>query len=497
MKTVFRVSFLLALTSVGVLARAQSLSSVNAPATVEGGSYGQGNVQLSGPSTARLSISFSATGPVSVPASGGVDAGHASGSFYFRAAVVSASTAASISATLDSVTQTANLTVVPASLQALYAQEKVVGGKNGEGAVALKGEASDGLQISLSSSGADLVVPSSVSITAGKGESSFSFSTSSVSAEEDVTITASLGTVSIKKVVHLEPAAAPSVSITALSLKRSDLNGGQLDYAEVSLSGKADPAVSVALSSNSSAATVPASLSISGRDGGSFQIDSFGVDAATTVTITATLGSSSKSATLTVNPASLYVVSAPKKVSPGQGGNASVFLNGFAGPSGVSVSLSSSSPDLQIPASVEVKPNAYTADVAFTTSASASSEEITITATLGSVTSKATVNLQALALGGINGFPNTVRGGSSVVVLVWLNGDSPMPGTLVNLSCDTPDVLSLPTSLTIGTGNFGGFVSAPTSPVTAATVITVSATFNGITKKCVITVLPDSGPIRA
>jgi hypothetical protein len=399
MNKLFRVTLLAALVSAGVAVQAQSIASVTAPANITSGDHAVGQVQLSAAATSHVHYQLSSTGPVTVPSQGGVDENKTTGSFYIEAGSVSVATPATVTASLNGSSQTADISVNPVS----------------------------------------------------------------------------------------EP------TVTSVTLHSANVTGGESDLGSVVLSGPADPAVSVALSSSDASTTVPASVNV-GRSGHSdFKITTTGVDSATQVTISATLGNSTASASLTVNPAGLCGVSAPRNVVVGSGGNVNVYLSGKAGPSGVLVNLSSSSSDLTVPATASVTAGSNNGSAQFTTSPAASSESITITATLGVVTKTATVNLQPLTLLSVNVFPGTVTSGTTVAVLVELNGNAPVPGAYLTLSSDTPSVLTVPASVTITPGNYGGFVIAAVGTVTSTTVVNVSATFGTVTKTFALTVVP-GGP---
>jgi len=117
--------------------------------------------------------------------------------------------------------------------------------------------------------------------------------------------------------------------------------------------------ISVALSTDLPVATVPATLSMQTSDGLSkqFPINTIPVDTALTVTITAKLGSTTKTTTLMVNPPTMddfhlsptTIVGAPGHIS-----NGVIHLSGPAGPSGLQVFLTSDSAAATVPASVTI-----------------------------------------------------------------------------------------------------------------------------------------------
>lgn len=318
----------------------------------------------------------------------------------------------------------------------------------------------------------------------------FTFTTNAVTSEEPVTVTATLGTSTVNGTLNLLPA---SPTLAGLALACDSVLGGHKDSGRVHLSGKAEAAVTVTLVSSSSVASVPGSVTITDGDGESFAISTTAVDATGTAVITATLGSASFSQTLTVTAASLREFNATKTVRSGSSGSATIHLNGAAGPSGVSVALASNNTDVIIASATVVPPGADSEQVSFRVLSTASAEEVVLSATLGTVTLNTTVNVVPVTLDGLDVFPGHLSGGASVVVMVWLNGYAAVPGAPVTLTSDTPSVLKLPMFATVPAGNYGGFVTATTSPVTTATTVVITASFGGVTKSYAITVYP-GGP---
>ena len=100
------------------------------------------------------------------------------------------------------------------------------------------------------------------------------------------------------------PTATPVLSVASLSLNPATLTGGNSSTGTVTLTAVAAAATTVAITSNNAAATVPASVTIpAGSQSRSFSISTTQVQATTSAAITASLNGSSRSATLTINPA--------------------------------------------------------------------------------------------------------------------------------------------------------------------------------------------------
>jgi len=114
------------------------------------------------------------------------------------------------------------------------------------------------------------------------------------------------------------PPPAPA-SLSTVSLTPSSVTGGSPSSGTITLTSAA-PAGGIAVgltSSNTGAATVPASVNVSaGATSASFAVTTASVATTTSVTITATQGTVTRTALLSVNPASQTVLPAPSLSSP-------------------------------------------------------------------------------------------------------------------------------------------------------------------------------------
>ncbi len=103
------------------------------------------------------------------------------------------------------------------------------------------------------------------------------------------------------------PTPAP-VTVSSLTLNPSAVTGGSASTGTVTLSARVQTATAVRLSSSGAAATTPASVTVAaGASSATFTVNTARVNARTTATLTATLGSTSRSAVLTINPAASAV----------------------------------------------------------------------------------------------------------------------------------------------------------------------------------------------
>jgi hypothetical protein len=170
-----------------------------APASVTGGALIQGTVTLGGPApaagaTVTLSSSNPALAHPEVPTVT-VPPGASTATFQVSTAAVSGVASVNITATCNSVTQTANLTLVaPYALTGLTANPtSQFGGFTTQGTVVLSGVADSAATVFLSSSNGALVsLPASVTVPAGAASATFPITPQPVAADVPVSIFASM-----------------------------------------------------------------------------------------------------------------------------------------------------------------------------------------------------------------------------------------------------------------------------------------------------------------
>ena len=179
----------------------------------------------------------------------------------------------------------------------------VVGGaQSSTGTVTLSAAApTGGAQVALSSSNTNVArVPASVTVAAGATTATFAISTSAVSASTTLSISGSYAGVTRSASLTVTP---PPVTVVSLTLNPQSVVGGvQSSTGTVTLSGPAPAGgAQVALSSNNSAAHVPASVTVpAGATSASFTVSTSVVLFSTSATITASYNNTSRSATLSI-----------------------------------------------------------------------------------------------------------------------------------------------------------------------------------------------------
>jgi hypothetical protein len=183
----------------------------------------------------------------------------------------------------------------------------VIGGNTSQGTASLTSAApSGGAVVTLSSSNTSAAtVPASVTVPAGAFSTTFTVSTAPVSTSTPVTISGGHGGATRSATLTVSPPAAPA-SLSAVSVNPASVTGGTSSQGTVTLTSAAPTGgLVVSLSSsNTAAATVPASVSVAQEaTSATFAIPTSAVTTSTPVTITASAGGITRTASLTVAPA--------------------------------------------------------------------------------------------------------------------------------------------------------------------------------------------------
>jgi probable HAF family extracellular repeat protein len=288
---------------------------------------------------------------------------------------------------------------------------------------------------------------------------------------------------------------APAQSLASLSLSPATVLGGNSVTGTVTLSGPAPTGGAlIALSSrNTAAATVQGSVTIpAGTTSATFSVVSLPVAADTSVTISATHGSSTKTAALIVQaPRVLSLTLSPSALVGGQNSVAKATLNGLAPPSGVTIALSSSNPSIASiapPGNIVITGGSSSGTATITTQGVASSTPVTIFATLGTVTKRLTLTVKPATLLSVKMSPASLNGGGGAIATVSLSGVAPAAGAMIALDSSNTSVASLPATVTIPGGATSAAVPVQSQPVSPTTAVTISAVYGGLTRTARLTV---------
>jgi len=271
------------------------------PAVLSGGATCTGTATLTGPAPKGgevVKLTSSST-KATVPAKVTILAGKSSVTFSIKTVAVATKTVATITGTLGTVSKSTTLTINPPVLVSVTVKPAtVVGLTSAVGTATLSGAApAGGIKIALASSTSSATVPLSVVIAAGKSSGTFAIKTLSVSSTTVATIKGSLNGSSETGNLTINPPV-----VISLSFKPASLQGGKSSVGTVTL-GTAAPSggVAVNLKSAAGAASVPGSVTVpAGKKSATFTVTTTKVTSTTGAAVTATLGPTSKTATLTI-----------------------------------------------------------------------------------------------------------------------------------------------------------------------------------------------------
>ena len=290
-----------------------------ATAGIAGGTTTTGTVTLTRAAPAGgaiVSLNGSMEGQVVTPGSVTIPAGSTSANFTITAPDVNASHWVMIQAFYGSGNSgmhgavlriDADVPAAPGILALTTDAPAVLGGQSMRGLVGLATPApAGGAAVSLSSDNPVVRVPASVTIAAGNSATTFVASTSAVTNPTGATITASAGAGSKSVFLSVNPDPNAPPVLASLTPNVSGVTGGNSLQVSLTLSAAAPSggAIVTLKSSNTSAAQVPASVTVpAGQGFATFNVTTSPVAADTQVTITGTYGAS-QSATITVLAAS-------------------------------------------------------------------------------------------------------------------------------------------------------------------------------------------------
>ena len=174
------------------------------------------------------------------------------------------------------------------------------------------------------------------------------------------------------------------------------------------------------------------------------------------------------------------------------GGNSTTGNVTLTNSGGGTVSLSSNTPNITVPASVTVSSGSSSAGFAVGTLAVASTATGTVTATMNAVTRTVNLQVRAASLTSVSVSPSSVVGGNGATGTVNVSGNVPVSGISVGLSDNSASV-GTPASVTVAGGASSATFAVTTSVVASTTTAVISATFETTTQTANLTVTP-AGP---
>jgi RHS repeat-associated protein len=284
-----------------------------------------------------------------------------------------------------------------------------------------------GTVVTLTSSSAAIVVPSSITVPEGNTGVDFTYRRVAAAHTAQETVTASLNGMSASLVLTL----APGPDLAGISTSSASIAGGSSFSATVTLSAAAPVnGAPILLNSNSATVGLPSTANVpEGQTSLTVDAQTSPVSADVVVTLTATYDSSSTTTVTVLSPV-LQALTPQSQNVPARGtATLTATLTSVAPAGGTTISLTSSDSSLlTVPASVLVPAGA--ASVAFTVSAGnpATDTPITVTATLRSVSRTANVVVGACASS--HAVAPTIPSGDTVLMEDAFPSDATVTGNL-------------------------------------------------------------------
>lgn len=456
--------------------KAASLGSLTlSPSSVTGGATSTGTITLAGqaPAGGIKVVLKSSSQTATVPSSVVVPAGSTTSTFTISTTQVSTATSAKITATYGAASSSATLSINVVSLASVsFSPSSVLGGSNSVGTVTLSGAApAQGVTVSLSSNQGSVVVPSNIVVPSGSSSATFTATTQVVTGPVSAVISASYASSQVTGTLSVNP-----FSLSKFTISPSSVTGGVPTTGTITLGAPAPSSgISVSLSSNSANAGVPGSVTITpGATSATFSIATQVVSSQSTAVITASYAQSSLTASVSLSPyiLTLFTLS-PNSVLGGANSTGTVTLNDVAPAAGVSVSLTSSSTSILVPATVSVPAGATSATFTVTTQAVATQASGTVTATVASTTLSANLTLTAPTLTGLSLNPTTVQSGSGSTGTITISSAAPSTGLTITLTSNNAAV-TVPTSVSVAAGAKTATFKVTTTSVYTQTVATIT-----------------------
>jgi hypothetical protein len=393
----------------------------------QNGTFGDGSVRL---------VSAS---PASVPATIHFPPGASSAIAQVTTTAVVQDQSVTIRATLGAATASGTLVIkAPVVVGLTLAAPIVMVGSGTTGTVALNGPApANGKTVGLSANNLSAAVPRAVAVPAGATTASFPVTTSAQSTTGGV--------------VSVVIAASGSQTTSLTSITDGTSNTIQL--------GETRPPASATLT------VLPAVV-----------LQSTSVAPATVT------GGDPMTLSLTTNTGAITVLSGSKTITFG---GAAPIVAGTA-------TIAVDQPALvQLPSSVTIPSGGGVITVKGTTSAAAADATVTIKTVFGATTTTSTLLIKApvSALASFTARPTTVTGGNNLIVSFTLS-PAISSATVVTLSTDRPDLIQVPSSVTVPVSVVPMPLTFKTQPVTAQTTATITATAGAQRLPVTITLVP-------
>lgn len=452
-----------------------------------------------------MQVSSSNPDLAQVPSIVTASAGSGVGYFNIVTSPVTAQQLVTISVSGGDVTLSSPLTIYPSlpTLAAVtVAPNNVVGGATATGTVALgSGAPTGGVAINLSSNlPGTASVPPSVTVPAGATSATFPVTTFP-SSLTSVQLTAQLNNVFQSTAITVTPPPPSGPALSALSLNPVSVAGGTPSTGTVTLTGAAPSGgAAVSLSDNSSATTVPASVTVpAGSTSATFTVTTSSVASPTSATVSAAFVGVTRTASLTINPPASTTPAAPSLLSPAADASPAQPItfdwSDVANASSYEIQIDD---DSKFPAPFRAS---QIVTISQATIGGLPAQRLwwrvrarNAAGVFGPFSATRRFTPQAAtaiaSLSAVSVSPTSVVGPNTATGTAALTAAAPSGGAVVTLSSSNPGIASVPASVTIAAGATNAGFAVATSAVGANSSVTITGTYNGTSRSSALTVIP-------
>ena len=368
----------------------------------------------------------------------------------------------------------------------------VTGGDPVAATLSLNGVArSGGFPISLRSTSVALQVPAVVSVPEGKASTTAQLTTTSLLNSQTGSVQASAIGVTVSADFRIDPTSQPQIS--SLVAGPASILGGRNLIGTVTLAAPAPAAgVTIQLASDNTALRPPATVNITFNQlSANFTVPTVAVNGPVQATLTATLGSSSKSVKITVLPPLTFTVDTAS-ITGGQIITGTITLGDPAPPGGASIEFTSSNTQIARPGALTIPAGSNSGTFEIATSRVTSPLNAVINASYLGITQTLTITVlpqAAPSLDKITLSSLVANGGDTLQGTVTLTAPAGFGGQLVDLSSNGTLVAQVtPSFLTIPQGATTAQFTVNTFRVVTPQTVTISASSGGVSKFVILTV---------
>ncbi|RYG48480.1 hypothetical protein EON79_04335 [bacterium] len=353
----------------------------------------------------------------------------------------------------------------------------LVGGSTSEPSITLTLPEASAIDIrfSLASSDPSVAIPAAVTLPAGHTSARVPLTHQTVITARDVVLAASYGEIEIASL------SLPVKPFTARLIFDSDLlEGGTSTTVVLRLNATLAHPLTIALSSSNPAQlSIPDSVRMAKGDKEvRFPVDTSYVDRPTAVVLTADINGNPFSARLKLFPGPTLTALSLRTYGYGhQTMTGTVKLREPAPVGGASVALSFTGP-ISGPASIVVPEGASKIDFSMTTEDVEDRTSASVAATVGAVKIVKSTSIRPLVLSALSLSASVATGGTQSTGTVTLNA-AVQVDTVVRLSSDSPELVSVPTTVVIQAGSKSATFPIATTATAASKNVKISALKNG------------------